>query len=121
MTEMKVTVKSNLKELADDINRELMDWLEESGQEMAEELNRDDSLNVAHDTFIAQRRRTAVAVGPSNAGGRAHIVRFHEFGVAHHKATPLIRPLADKYDRPMKTKLTRAVKRTIEARRIVGS
>lgn len=108
---------ANLKAISKEIDSEITDWLEESGQVMAEVLNAEDRLNVAHDTFTTQRRKAAVAVGPSKAGGRAHIVRFHEFGTVNHKATPLIRPVADHWDLDLKTRLTKKIRKAIEARK----
>ena len=88
-------LEAALKEITDQLTTVIMDGLEEVGGEMAQTMNQLDRLNVAHDTFVADRRKTTVGVGPSKAGGRAHIVRFHEFGTVHHKATPTIRVVAD--------------------------
>jgi hypothetical protein len=102
-----------LKQIDDQLEALIMDGLAEVGEEMAADMNREDTLNVAHDTFIIQRRKGAVAVGPSKAGGRAAITRFHEFGTAHHGATPLIRPIADKADAVVKKKITKRLKEAI--------
>lgn len=109
---------ANLKAIDEAILGMIMDGLEEAGVEMAAEMNRADSLNVAHDTFTVQRRKKTVAVGPSKAGGRAHIVRFHEFGTAHHGATPIMRKVSDGFAAPLKAKMTRKVKELADSRKV---
>jgi len=108
-------LEAALKSIDDQLNTVIMDSLEEVGNEMAQTMNQIDRLNVAHDTFTADRRKTTVGVGPSKAGGRAHIVRFHEFGTVHHGATPTIRVVADSNETTskVKAKMARRLKQAI--------
>jgi hypothetical protein len=108
-------LEAALKSIDDQLNTVIMDGLEEVGNEMAETMNSIDRLNVAHDTFTADRRKTTVGVGPSRAGGRAHIVRFHEFGTVHQGATPTIRVVADSNETvsKVKAKMARRLKQAI--------
>jgi hypothetical protein len=122
---MELTVKltghekavANLKAIDAAILDIIMDSLEESGEEMAQAMNQADRLNVAHSTFTSHRRKKTVGVGPSRAGKRAAITRWHEFGTAHHGATPIMRKVSDSWNANVKAKVTKRLKAEIDKRK----
>ena len=118
---MNIDVDLNVDQLLrklDDARRavddQTMDALEAGGETLRDEFAAGDSRHLAHDSWTVERRDSdrEVAVGP--AKGRAHIVRFHEFGTRFLPAKPVMRPAVDTSLRRVTDAVAKVIKRAVE-------
>lgn len=101
--------------LIDELNKATMDALEEGGEYLADEFASADRRDLAKDSWTVERRDKddAVAVGPSKAGHRGHIVRFHEWGTRFLSARPMMRPATESAEKDVLRVVARALRKRL--------